>query len=69
MISSFVTQWSIQRENVFHGWFEGIFLYLGHSAVTEDGETVTSTKGSQSSYLGRGMHVLQVRRCVFMSWT
>ena len=64
-----MTEWSIQGGDVFHGWFEGSVSYLGCSGVTEDGETFMSTNGLRSSCLARGMHVLEVRKCIFMSGT
>ena len=41
---------------------------LGCSGVTEDGETFMGTNGLRSSCVARDTHVLQVRRCVFVSW-
>ena len=61
MISSFVTECSIQREDIFHGWFEGIVSYLRHSGVTEDGEKFMGTNELWSNFLARDTHVLQVR--------
>ena len=40
--------------------------YLGCSGVTEDGEIFMITSGLRSSFLARDMHVLKVRRHVFM---
>ena len=45
MISSFMTKWSIQYEDVFHGWLEGSVSYFGYSDVTEDVETLWVRKG------------------------
>ena len=67
MFSSFVTEWSIQREDVFYGWFEGSVSHLGCSGVTEDGGIFMTTNGLRSNCLERGTHVLQVRRHIFMS--
>ena len=68
MFSSFVTEWSIQRDDLFNGWFEESVSYLGYSGITEDGETFMSTNGLRSSCLSRGTHVLQARGHIFMSW-
>ena len=62
-----MTEWSIQRADFFHGWFEGGISYLGYSGVTEDGETFMGMDGLRSSYLARGARVLEVRKCIFMS--
>ena len=41
--------------------------YLRSSGVTEDEEIFMGTNGLRSNCLARGTHVLQVRRCIFMS--
>ena len=43
--------------------------YLGYSGVAEDGETFMSVNGLRSSFLARGMRVLEIRKCIFMSGT
>ena len=48
-----MTEWSIQRKDVLHGWFEGSVSCLGYSGVTEDGEIFMSMYGLRSSCLAR----------------
>ena len=66
-MSSFVTECSIQRDDVFRGWCEVSVSCLGHSGVTEDGETLMSMNELQSSCLACGTHMLQVRGQIFVS--
>ena len=64
-----MTDWSIQRGNIFYDWFEGSVSCLGDSGVMENVETFMSMNGLRSSCLARGTRVLEVRKCIFMSGT
>ena len=64
-----MNEWSIQRADIFHDWFEGSDSYLGYSGVTEDGEIFMSMDGLSSSCLSRVTRVLEVRKHMFMSGT